>query len=312
MPIQPVILAGGVGARLAPLSTPLLPKQFLPLLSDEPMIAQAIRRAEQFGGVARVVGQQAHYELLREHCPDRQLILQPGDKGTAVGVALAALSTEPASVMIVLPSDHVFSDEGVLRQALEVAIEGAIGGEFVCFGIGPSSADSTFGYIAAVEAGSRKSPLVGFQEKPTIKEAEQLIANGWVWNSGMFVVQAGVFLAQLSRFEPELLALIEHSVGDLDLDAREIWPLNEPFHEAPWASVDKGILERTEVGSVVPLDAGWNDVGTWPRLWEASGLTTGDSLPLPKLVPEWLGEERVAGGLLLVSTPEGTHLRKVE
>lgn len=310
MAIQPVILAGGVGSRLTPLSTESRPKQFLALLSPEPMIQMATRRAEQFGGTAKIIGREMHLELLQQHCADRQLILQPGDRGTGAGVALAALASSSDDILIVLPSDHVFASESALRSALECAVEGADQGEFVCFGVVPTDPDPSFGYLAGDGSEAQRSRLSGFIEKPSIRRAHLLIEQGWMWNSGMFVVQAGVFLEQARVFEPKMMESIERSLSEGLLNHEILRPQAEVFMDAPWVSVDRGIMERTEVSTVVRLDAGWNDVGTWPRLWEASGLVDGQRLQLPPLAPGWLGEHPVTDDITLISNPSATYLVK--
>jgi mannose-1-phosphate guanylyltransferase/mannose-6-phosphate isomerase len=308
--VQPVVLAGGVGSRLAPLSTPAVPKQFLALLGDEVMIEAALRRTEQFGGGAKVIGRKMHRELLRKHCPGRQLIFQPGDRGTAAALALTALLSRGPDVMVVLPSDHSFGNEQALSDALAAAVAAAETGEFVCFGVTPTNADSSFGYLAAANAGSSPAPLTGFLEKPSGAKAQELIAEGWMWNSGMFVVRADVLISELRRFEPELLSAVEQSLLGIDVGTAEIEPAVEAFLSSPSASIDRGVLERTDVSSMVLLDAAWNDVGTWPRLWEAAGLSGAEILQLPHVGPIELGELVVADGLVLVSEEQGTYLAK--
>ena len=213
-------------------------------------------------------------------------------------------------VLIVLPSDHVFANESALRSALECAVEGAVQGEFVCFGVVPTGPDPSFGYLAGDDSKAPRPRLSGFVEKPSTTRARILMEQGWMWNSGMFVVKAGVFLEQARLFEPKMMESIERSLSGALLNDEILWPRVEAFIDAPWVSVDRGIMERTEVSTVVRLDAGWNDVGTWPRLWEASGLVDGQHLQLPQLSPDWLGEHPVTDEITLLSNPDGAYLVK--
>jgi mannose-1-phosphate guanylyltransferase/mannose-6-phosphate isomerase len=293
--IVPVILSGGSGTRLWPLSRELYPKQLLPLAGSHTMLQETVLRLSGVKGLAAplVVCNENHRFMVAEQLRSIErapsaILLEPVGRNTAPAVAVAAiqaLEDGQDPLLLVLPADHVIGDEAVLCQVVESAIAWAEMGKLITFGIVPRGPETGYGYIKAGEAlGVRSeeptphpSPLTPhaverFVEKPDLATARSYVDSGeYYWNSGMFMFRASRFLGELERFAPEMLAAcrkaLEGAGRDLDfvrLDA-------EAFSACPGDSIDYAVMEKTSDAIVLPLDAGWNDIGSWSALWEAGG-----------------------------------------
>ena len=310
--ITPVILCGGAGARLWPLSRANLPKQFLALLGDDTLLQATVRRLGAVAGAAPpiVVCNADHRFLVAEQLRAAgvvpgAILLEPAARGTAPATAAAALEalaraaagsgtrpdtgtrTTPEPTLLVLPADHVIRDTARFAAAVRAAATPAAAGGLVTFGVAPTGAETGFGYIKAARPGEGggAAAVERFVEKPDADTAAGFVAEGgWLWNSGMFVFGAGRFLDELREHARDVLDAVTaahraavEDLGFLRLDEAS-------FAASPPASVDRAVMERTTGAVVVPLDAGWADVGSWSALLdlgerdEAGNVTRGDVL----------------------------------
>ncbi|MGH8871271.1 MAG: mannose-1-phosphate guanylyltransferase [Acidimicrobiia bacterium] len=317
--IRPVILSGGAGTRLWPLSTRDSPKQFLDLLG-EPQFEATLGRVRGLPGAGPVIvvtgGEHvgAVEAALANFSVDlAALLIEPSGRNTAPALVAAALVSGPDDVLLVLPSDHLIADSPAFGLAMAKAVDLALEGSLVTFGIEPSRPETGYGYIEKghpVDGGFR---VARFKEKPDADEAVRLLAGGdHLWNSGMFVFVAGRVLDEAVRLVPEIVdgvrgALPPGRTGKL-------W-LEDGFSHVPSISIDHAIMERTERAVVIPLDAGWSDVGSWQSVWELSdrdddgNAMIGDVLALDvadSYVRSGSRTIAIAGveGLVVVETPE--------
>ena len=278
----PVILSGGAGTRLWPLSRELYPKQFLPLVGEITMLQDTIRRLDGLDAKGPIVVCNENHrfivaEQLRQHVvTPTAIVLEPVGRNTAPAVAIAALAAlkgQPASadpLLLVLPADHLLRDVGAFQAAIRVGIESAKAGKLVTFGEIPDKPEVGYGYIrrAAIEASAY--PIEEFVEKPDVVKAQEYVASGqYFWNSGMFLFGARRYLRELELHAPQMLAscraAYSASSGDLDFTRLS----TEEFSRCPSDSIDYAVMEKTRDAVVVPLDAGWSDVGSWSSLHES-------------------------------------------
>ena len=279
--IHPVILSGGVGSRLWPLSRSLFPKQLLPLAGDRTMIQEtAIRVSGPQFARSLIICNEEHRFLIAEQMRESEtkpdaIVLEPFGRNTAPAAAVAALilsEQDPEALMLLLPADHVV----LLREAFEGAVATAAAaarrGDLVLFGIAPRAPETGFGYIecgGVIEGSADCFRVAAFCEKPDRATAEQYVASGrHYWNSGMFLFRARDYLKELDRLEPDMLAACRAAVseGRRDLD---FFRLDETaFGQARSRSIDYAVMEHTRRAAVVPVDLGWSDVGSWLSLWE--------------------------------------------
>lgn len=275
--ITPVILSGGAGTRLWPLSLPSRPKQLHALVGRHSLLQETVRRLAGLEDVGPpvVVCNEVQVDTVRTQLeaidrPPRQIIVEPAGRNTAPAVAAAALTLDREVVMVVLPADHLIGDVEMFRQTMSVAIEAAGQGRIVTFGVVPTRADTGFGYIEVGAAEGRARQLLQFVEKPDHQTAGHYLASGnYLWNSGMFVFRAGVILEQLERFEPELLAGVVDATANA-VKGDDTLRLAPSFLAVTSISIDRAVMERVQSAVVVPLDAGWSDVGSWQALWEVA------------------------------------------
>lgn len=289
--ITPVILSGGSGTRLWPLSRAALPKQFLPLVSENSMLQETIKRISTWNGIAApiVVCGNDHRFLVAEQLraldiTSKAIMLEPIGRNTAPAIAAAAMALikeqqkNDETLMLVLPSDHVIGDISAFEEAVRFASVAARSGQLVTFGIKPSTPETGYGYI---QSGKRLTDAEGcfevsrFVEKPSLKVAEEYLQSGdFFWNSGMFLFKPSVYLAELEKFRPEIVIQIkqayEKSYQDLDFCRLD----EQAFTDSPSVSIDYAVMEQTNLAVVVPVDMGWNDVGSWTALWEVQGKDT--------------------------------------
>jgi len=288
IPIQPVIMAGGSGTRLWPLSRAGFPKQFLCLGSEDSLFQQAVGRLLGLAGdgisvkAPLIVGNAEHrflaLEQMREkHVDPAAVILEPVGRNTAPALTLAALAAREGGadpVLVVSPADQTVGDQGAFTAALQQAVRGAADGAIVILGITPTSPETAYGYIRSTAADGL-AKVAQFVEKPDAATAARYLAEGgYTWNSGMFVLRASVWLKALAQFRPDILAATQAAWDGRTPDERFIRPTREAFLAIPSESVDYAVMERCPGSEfdirMVPLDAGWNDLGAWDAVWQVS------------------------------------------
>ena len=277
----PLILAGGSGSRLWPLSRELYPKQFHALLGGDTMLQATVNRAAKVATADPiVVCNEEHRFLVAEQLRaiDRDwlcLMLEPQGRNTAPAVALGAhraLAEDPDALLLFLPSDHLIKDESALAAAVASAADSAASGRFVMFGVTPSRPETGYGYIEARDVDAGVQPIVSFKEKPDVQSAAAYVADGkHLWNSGMFVLHAQAYLDELARLQPEMAACVQAAfeAGKPDLD---FFRPGSGFVDCAAESIDRAVMEHTEKALVVPVDLGWNDIGSWSAIWDESPL----------------------------------------
>ncbi|MCF3459258.1 mannose-1-phosphate guanylyltransferase/mannose-6-phosphate isomerase [Stenotrophomonas maltophilia] len=278
-PIVPVILSGGSGTRLWPLSREAYPKQFLPLVGDDTMLQATWKRVASIAGAAPiVVANQEHRFMAAEQLREckvlpQALILEPVGRNTAPAIAIAALQAMADgndALLLVLPSDHVVRNETAFHAAVKQAAIAAEAGKLVTFGIVPTAPETGYGYIKAA-AGEGVRAVDRFVEKPDLATAEQYVASGeYFWNSGMFLFKASRYLKELEALQPAILAACRQALDKAARDNDFIRLDADAFAASPNDSIDYAVMEKTADAAVVPLDAEWNDVGSWSALWEVS------------------------------------------
>jgi mannose-1-phosphate guanylyltransferase/mannose-6-phosphate isomerase len=282
-PLIPVILCGGTGTRLWPLSRKLLPKQFLPLVTDQSLLQDTVLR---LAGVPQseppiLVCNNEHRFLVAEqmHSLGVQpgtLVLEPKGRNTAPAIAVAArvaLQRSPDACLLVLPSDHIVRDLPAFHRAVAAARAAVEAGALATFGIVPTEPATGYGYIEAGEAvaGSQARRIKRFVEKPDAATAARFLAQGgFLWNSGMFAFSAQSYLDELARLQPDIAAGAERALAASSRDMDFLRLDAEAFAACPADSVDYAVMEKTDRGVVLPADIGWSDVGSWASLWEVS------------------------------------------
>ncbi|MCS4307956.1 mannose-1-phosphate guanylyltransferase [Rheinheimera pacifica] len=285
----PVIMAGGSGTRLWPLSRGNFPKQFLPLTGDHTMLQQTVLRLKGLEhGAPLFICNEDHRFIAAEQV--RQLglkkadiMLEPVGRNTAPAIALAAMRARQQNnadtVLLVLAADHVITDTKAFQQATEQALPLAQDGKLVTFGIVPASAETGYGYIKRGAQVANAFAVQRFVEKPDLPTAEQYLQSGeYYWNSGMFMFRADVYLQQLQQFRPDIYAACEAAMAEQTPDLEFVRVDKAAFAACPADSIDYAVMERTEHAVVLPLDAGWNDVGGFAALWQVSEKDAGDNV----------------------------------
>ena len=282
--LTPVILSGGAGTRLWPLSRELYPKQLLALTGERTMLQQTALRLEGLAATAPVVVcNEAHRFLVAEqlrqvNIEPRAMVLEPFGRNTAPAIALAAhaalrgAGSDPQAdpFLLVLPADHVLRDVPAFQKAVRVALPAAERGKLVTFGIVPNAPETGYGYIQRSGSGQGDEgahPIARFVEKPSAEKAAQFVQSGdYYWNSGMFLFRARRYLKELESFAPEIAKVCASAAvaAKSDLDFTRIDP--KVFEACPSDSIDYAVMEKTRDAVVVPLDAGWSDVGSWAAL----------------------------------------------
>ncbi|MGZ8136079.1 MAG: mannose-1-phosphate guanylyltransferase/mannose-6-phosphate isomerase [Methylococcaceae bacterium] len=276
----PVILSGGSGTRLWPLSRSQYPKQFLPLASEHTMVQDTLLRLEGIEGLKAPIAvcNEDHRFIMAEQlweidAKPAAIILEPMGKNTAPAVAMAALTAESEDdVLLVLPADHVISNLVVFHNAIEQAKLLAMQGFLVTFGILPTEPETGYGYIKrdTLTQGDAYN-VAAFVEKPDAETAKQYLQTGdYFWNSGMFAFTAGSFLRELEKFNPKMLSVCKQALKVAKIDMDFIRLDKAIFSTCPSDSIDYAVMEKTDKAVVIPLDAGWNDLGSWSALWDIS------------------------------------------
>jgi mannose-1-phosphate guanylyltransferase/mannose-6-phosphate isomerase len=299
----PLILSGGSGTRLWPLSREMYPKQLLPLIGKRTMLQETAARVSGLPDLAApiVVCNESHRFMVAEQMREcgttpQAIILEPVGRNTAPAVAVAALvaldrarkskgGNDADPILLVLPADHVIRDVGAFQSAVVSGSTAAAEGKLVTFGVVPDRAETGYGYIRRASGDGPTYPVQQFVEKPDAAKAKAYVESGeYYWNSGMFMFRARVYLAELKRHAPAMLSACEDAVAAAtrDLDFTRL-PAAE-FGACPSDSIDYAVMEKTDSATVVPLDAGWSDVGSWSALQDAlprdeqGNVVTGDVL----------------------------------
>jgi mannose-1-phosphate guanylyltransferase/mannose-6-phosphate isomerase len=280
----PVILSGGSGTRLWPLSRSKKPKQFLPLLNDKSMLQNTLLRVKGLAGLGAplIICNEDHRFMVAEQLRELAItnpaiVLEPEGRNTAPAIAVAALKAMQQGddpLLLILAADHAIKDVPAFHQAVELAIPAALQGKLVTFGIVPTSAHTGYGYIRrhaqlnpTLPAGV--SSVAQFYEKPDAVTAQQFVDSGeYFWNSGMFLFKASRLLAELQQFAPDIVAAAEQALAKASADLDFIRLDKAAFSASPSDSIDYAVMEKSANTVMVPLDAGWSDVGSWDALWQ--------------------------------------------
>ncbi len=294
--IHPVVLAGGSGTRLWPLSRKLYPKQLQPLVSEATMLQDTVGRIAGDGRFHEplILCNDEHRFIVAEQMREgairpRAIVLEPTGRNTAPACAVAAMMlahSDPEAVLLVMPADHVILKPSAFTGAVDQALNAATAGRIVTFGIIPDRPESGYGYIRRGD-GLADAPgcyaIASFIEKPTPEEAQSLIDQGdYVWNSGIFMFKAGIYLRELERLQPDMVRACRRAIDDGGEDLDFFRLDGDGFAQAPSISIDYAVMEKTQAGAVIPADMGWSDIGSWAALWNigekdvAGNVTVGD------------------------------------
>lgn len=292
MHIHPVILSGGTGTRLWPLSRAALPKQLLPLVSARTLLQETVLRLDGVTGVMAptLVCNQEHRFMVAEqmraiNVAPHAIFLEPVGRNTAAAVAVAALALmaeDAEALLLVLPADHLITDSAAFERAVGQAAGAAKAGLLVTFGIVPQAAESGYGYI---QRGAARPELGGvytvsrFVEKPSREIAQSYLQSGdYLWNSGMFLFKATAFINELREYRPDILAASQNALNNSQRDLDFVRLEAAAFAACPSESIDYAVMERTSNAVVVPADIGWSDIGSWSALWETGAKDHGGNV----------------------------------
>ena len=286
--IVPVILSGGSGTRLWPLSRKLHPKQFINLVNETTLFQDTILRLPKDVAEPLIICNEEHRFLAAEQLREigkktKGIILEPEGRNTAPAVALAALqfiNKGEDPILLVLSSDHLIKDIEAFHQSITIASKLAENNKLITFGVVPDKAETGYGYIEAnINNTDNYYSIKSFTEKPSQKNAKKYLDSvNYLWNSGMFMFKASVFLSELEKFEPEILSACKKSCIIENIDSDFIRIDNDAFHHCPNESIDYAVMEHTKNSVVVPLDANWSDVGSWSSLWDIKTKDNNDNV----------------------------------
>jgi mannose-1-phosphate guanylyltransferase/mannose-6-phosphate isomerase len=280
MQIIPVILSGGSGTRLWPLSRKQYPKQYLPLAGDNTMLQETILRLSGLDNIADpiIVCSTDHRFLVAEQCQqigtkNPTILLEPVGRNTAPAIAAAALhslKTSDDTVLLVLSADHVIQDIDAFHEAINIANNQAQEGKLAIFGIVPTGANTGYGYIKTPKDNIDDAYKVEeFIEKPDLETAQTYLDQGnYLWNSGMFMFKAEILIDELTVHSPDIVKLVSYAVNNATHDLDFIRLQEQAFESSPIDSIDYALMERSDNVVVVPLDAGWSDIGSWSALYD--------------------------------------------
>lgn len=283
--LVPVILSGGAGTRLWPLSRELRPKQLLCLNSERSLLQETALRLK---GRPMVVCNQEHRfivaEQLRElHIEPRAIVIEPVGRNTAPAVAVTALLAHSDELLLVMPSDHQVRDPRAFRDAVERAVPLARAGQLVTFGIQPTSANTGYGYIKRGDG----FDVEKFVEKPDSVTAESYLASGqYLWNAGIFLFKAGVFLEELAQYHPQMIDQCRNALEQGGSDLFFFRLAEDAFAAIAGQSIDYAVMEKTKRAAVVPVEMGWSDIGSWSALWQESPQDEGGNVLLGDVIAE--------------------------
>ena len=323
--IIPVILSGGSGTRLWPLSRETYPKQFLPLVDRHTMLQNTALRIAGLNDMAApmVVCNEDHRFMVAEQLRSvgihpAAVMLEPVGRNTAPAVAVAALhaqSTGADPILLILPADHVIADVAGFRAAILQVAPHAEAGRLITFGIVPATPETGYGYIKAGPPidDAEVYTVDRFVEKPDLTTAQRYLESGdYYWNSGMFMFRASVFLTELERFAPDMLAACQHALTRGRPERDFLWLDREAFAACPKDSIDYAVMEKTDHAVVMPLTVGWNDVGSWSALWEAGERDQKGNIERGDVISIDTCDSYIDAGSRLVATVGVEHLVVVE
>ena len=282
MRLLPVILSGGAGTRLWPLSREAYPKQLLPLIGHQTMLQETVLRLAGIADLGKpmVVCNESHRFMVAEQLRQLEIetdsiILEPCGRNTAPAVAVAALQAQSAGddpLLLILPADHLIRDVALFQATVATGAKLAATGSLVTFGIVPDAAETGYGYIKADTqplSGGAAFAVAEFVDKPDLSTAQQYLSSGqYYWNSGMFLFRAGRYLEELEKYRPDILSACRHAQTTLTADLDFLRLEETSFAACSAESVDYAVMEKTDTAVVLPLDAGWSDVGAWSALWD--------------------------------------------
>lgn len=278
--IIPVILSGGSGTRLWPISRPEKPKQLLSLTADETMLQLTALRTNGLADAAEpiIVANASHAAMIEQQLADisisvGDIVLEPVGRNTAPAIAIAALrAPDPAAYLLVMPSDHVIADVAAFHRAIAQALPYVAEKWLVTFGITPNAPETGYGYIRMGEAlNADVARVERFIEKPTADRAAAMLAEGgYAWNAGIFLFRADAYLEALATYRPEMLEAVRAAVAQGRKDGKLFYPDTEAFAACPSDSIDYAVMENADKVACVPVDMGWSDVGSWDSLHEIS------------------------------------------
>ncbi|MCB5173877.1 mannose-1-phosphate guanylyltransferase/mannose-6-phosphate isomerase [Microvirga lenta] len=282
--IIPVLLSGGVGARLWPLSDRVRPKQFLPLIGSMSPFQEAVQRVccPSLFEAPLIIASLKHQSLVAEQIRSAgnavsKIILEPTGRNTAPAATIAAMiaaRTDPDGIMLLMPTDHSISDIDGFRSTVAAGLEAAKAGAFVLFGISPNAPSTGFGYVHIGKSqtdGSAPRKVLAFKEKPDAETAAAYLRSGeYLWNSGIFLLPVREFLAEMERLEPGLLRSCEIALASCETDQGCLRLDAQAYAEVPSLSIDHAVMEKTDRAVILEAQFSWRDLGTWSALWEAS------------------------------------------
>ncbi len=279
--IVPVILSGGSGTRLWPLSRKLYPKQFISLVNDTTLFQDTIMRLPNEVSEPLIICNEAHRFIVAEQLRqiksnNKGIILEPLGKNTAPAIAIAAMSLlnkKEDPILLVLSADHLIDNNNKFSDSIKIASAIAKEGKMVAFGVQPTRPETGYGYIEVVKSANTEDShynITSFTEKPNIEIAQDYLNSGnYYWNSGIFVFKASVYLKELQKYEPEIYDICKKACINAPKDLDFIRLDNKEFNKCPEKSIDYAVMEKTSVGVVVPFDGSWSDIGSWEALWDS-------------------------------------------
>ena len=286
--IVPVILSGGSGTRLWPISRTLFPKQFISLINETSLFQDTLLRLPKEFTKPLVICNEEHRfivaEQLRQLNTDNNgIILEPVGKNTAPAIALAAmqlLASDKDPILLVLPADHLIKDSNKFQKSVKVAEKVALQDKLVTLGVKPTRAETGYGYIKVNNAVEMNHyDIIKFTEKPSLSDAQEYIKSGdYFWNSGIFIFKASVYLRELKKFEHEIYSICKKTFSKVSFDNDFIRIDKDQFYKCENKSIDYAVMENTQDASVVPLKGGWSDVGSWDSLWESKDKDTNNNI----------------------------------
>jgi len=274
--ITPVILAGGSGSRLWPLSRKKLPKQFHALKKKETMLQQTILRLGNMKTTKPIIiCNNDHKFIVQDQISqinkECEILLEPISKNTAPAITLAALSLNPKAILLILAADHIIEDEKIFREQVKKACQHLKDNKIVIFGIDPSSPNINYGYIKTNKGKESGLEVLSFKEKPNAKLAKEYFKNdNYFWNSGMFLFKVETFLKELETYNPKILNICKKTTETMEIDMGCKKFDKKIFSKCPDKSIDYAIMEHTKVAVMVPLYTKWSDIGSWNALMEIS------------------------------------------
>ena len=270
--IRPVVLAGGAGTRLWPVSTPQRPKHLLPLVGAEPLLVQTLARVSDPKTYlpARIVCSKSTEGAVQELAPNAQLIVETCPRNSALAIALAAIVEPPDAILLVLPSDHYLADPAPFDEAVRIARPIAGSGKIVTFGVHPLRPETGYGYlIAGPELANGAFEVREFVEKPNAHLAKQLIErDGIYWNAGIFMFRADSILEEFAAHAPEILQAAQLALAGAEIGDDRLYPASQPLESCPSISIDYAVMEKSKRVAVVPVAMQWSDVGSWDAIYE--------------------------------------------